>query len=236
MNILSAKSPQLESLDKPKVLVIIPLGSIEAHGAHLPLGTDSIIVEHFAKEVGEEFENVLVAPTVTYSYNLINYGYPGTVSIQPENYAHYLEDIIKSFFHHGFENFLLLSSHGGHEVPTKLAIMNLLREIPEVKISFKTWWKLAKVRSKHAERIETSLMLKIAPELVDMRKAVDCDPKNPWHWYPSRKKYYPDSYGVNGEPSKADEKSAEELYGKVVGGIRSYVVDLLKEIEETVSQ
>lgn len=229
MDIFLTKSPQLESLDKSKVLVIIPLGSIEAHGLHLPLGTDSIIVEHLAKKVSEWLENVLVAPTVTYAYNLINYDYLGTVSIQPENYAHYLEDIIKSFHHHGFQNFFLFSSHGGNEVPTKLAIMNLLREIPDVKISFKTWWKLAKVRSKHAERIETSLMLKIAPELVDMEKAVDCNPQNPWHWFPSRKEYYPNTYGVNGEPTKASLKDAMVLYDKVVERVRVYVEELLNK-------
>lgn len=253
------KSPEIENLDKAKLMVVIPIGAVEAHGPHLPVSTDSIIIEHLAEKICENSDNAILAPTISYTYNLINYDYPGTVSIQPEHFAHYLEDVIKSFVHHGFENFFLYSSHGVNDVPVKLAIMNLLQYYSSSfakegrgefssnpssppfkkgrdgedtfypKIAFKTWWDLAKVRSRHAERLETSLMLAINPELVDMDKAIDCKPENPWHWFPSRKKYNPDTYGVNGEATKASVEEGRKLVERIVEKGKEFVRDAIKE-------
>lgn len=261
MLLQNLKSPEIEKLDKKRILVLIPLGSIEAHGPHLPIGNDSIIVEHFARKVGEKLENVIVTPTIYYAHNLINYDYPGTLNITPEHYAHYLQDILKSFYHHGFENFLLFSSHGANDMPVKLAITNLLQEYCHsnsvycrdcheaakaaspaftkvsagrrndgLKIAVKTWWDLAKVRSRHAERLETELMMEIAPELIDLEKAVDCKPKNPWHYFPSRKKYHADTYGVNGEPTKANKKDAKVLYERIVDELTAYIEKIIGEL------
>ncbi len=282
MNYITFKSPEIESLDKSKLLVLIPIGSIEAHGPHLPIGTDSMIVEHFANKVEEKFpDKVVLTPAIKYTFNSINCDYPGTLSITPENFAHYLENIVFSFFHHGFENFLIFSSHGANEIPVKLAIQNILHhsvleyrnnpvistESPKAKsgeifnydlsrkdfstrpenqgslemtqcrddakkyprIAFKTWWQLAKLRSRHAEKLETELMMVINPDLVDMSKAIDCKPENPWHYFPSRKVFYPDTYGVNGEPTRANVESAKVVYGKVLGGINYYIEDILRK-------
>lgn len=231
MRIKNIKSPELADLNKDKHLIIIPIGAIEAHGPHLPLGTDSIIAKHFAKKICEKFSKCILAPTLSYTFNLINYDYLGTISVQPENFAHYLQDVIKSFYHHGFKNFFLLSSHGGNDVPVKLAIFNLLKEIPNIKIAFKTWWKLARVRSRHAEKLETELMMMIKPELVDLEKAIDCKSENPWHYFSSRKKFYPETFGVNGEPTKANLDSAGKLYENVCESLFQYIELILNKLD-----
>jgi len=226
MLLQNLKSPDIEKLDKDGIIVVIPLGSIEAHGPHLPIGADSIIAEHFAKKVCSELDNTIVAPTIQYAFNLINYDYSGTVSVHPEHYADFLHDIVVSLHHHGFSRFVLFSGHGGNDLPAKLAIIRILNSNPIIKMAYKTWWQLAKVRSKHAEKIETELIMMIAPELVENEKAIDCKPENPWHWFASRKKYYPDTFGVNGEPTKANMKDSEILYKRVTDGLREFLMEI----------
>jgi len=223
-------SPEIEKLDKSKILVLIPMGSIESHGKHLPLGTDSIIVEHFAKKVEEKFsDKLMLTPTINYSFNLINRSYPGTLSVDSEIFAHYLEAVIISFFKSGFSNFFIFSSHGANEIPIKLAINNILgnycystdKVFP--KIAYKTWWNLAKLKSRHAEKLETELMMIIKPDFVDMDSVKDCKPDVLWYYFPSRKEYYPNSYGVNGYPSKSNLESAEIVYDKILNSLIEYI-------------
>ena len=105
--------------------IILPIGSTEQHGRHLPLGTDTMVPTALAHRLGER-TGVLVAPTVTYGMSLHHLGFPGSVSLRPETLTHVLEDILRSLHRHGFRRVFVLNGHGGNVAPLRMALANVM--------------------------------------------------------------------------------------------------------------
>ena len=103
-----------EAIDQQK-LVLLPTGSTEQHGRHLPLDTDVFLAESVCLEVGRRAKGkVLVLPPISYGLNLHHIDFPGTVHIEPENFIAFCVDITKSVAYHGFEKILLVNGHGSN--------------------------------------------------------------------------------------------------------------------------
>ena len=113
--------------------IIIPLGSIEQHGPSLPLGTDSIIAENLANEVGNK-TNILVAPVLSPGISLIPHmEFKGTISFLPRTYTEMIIEFVTSLYSHGFRNFLLINGHGGNDGAIKNAITHLCYTLNDLK-------------------------------------------------------------------------------------------------------
>ena len=221
-------------LKKTKTL-IIPYGSVEAHGTHLPLSTDTIAIVEALKEATRSVE-VFVAPPLHYGYCSSTGDHPGTLNITPETLRRISIDLVRDGASKGMKNFILISGHGGsiHTFAIKEAADRLVSEIKGIKIAaLRVYEVLGKDAEKiaetpgdaHAGEIETSLMLHLYPELV---KGVSPKgkPKLPKHFYVGdRLKQWPGA--VNGDPSKATREKGEAYFNEMVRGI----VGLVKEME-----
>jgi creatinine amidohydrolase len=162
-----------------KKSIIIPIGVTEQHGYHLPLCTDALIATHLAKMIGEQTET-LAAPTFIQSFS--GGGLPGTINISPAVMSLVMSDMLISLVSQGFRNFYLLLCHGGSENARSLqdAIKILLRTNPafeNVMVMMCGIWDFPvesgfsdafRNNDWHAGWLETSYMMALAPDLVQM--------------------------------------------------------------------
>ena len=112
---------RLENLTWPKAqeyfekndMVLISIGSIECHGRHMPLGTDTLIPEHLLEKI-EKKSDVLIAPTIPYG-SCPNFApYPGTIDIDDEVLYQFCRQVFLSLYRHGARKFVFLNGHGGN--------------------------------------------------------------------------------------------------------------------------
>lgn len=163
-------------------VVVLPVGSVEDHGYHLPLDMDHQ-VEKICLEAGRRRPDLfLVAPLIPYGYNLHHLDWPGTVHVASEHFINYVADVCKSFAHHGFQKILIMNGHGSNMPNLDLVARKVVLET-EAHCAATIWTNLVlaeyhQIRetefpgAAHAEEIETSLYLYIDESRVQMDKAV----------------------------------------------------------------
>jgi creatinine amidohydrolase len=176
---------QAEQALKEYQVVLIALGArTKEHGPHLPLKNDYVMAEYLKNRVAKEVP-VAVLPTLQYGYYPSFLEYPGSVSLQAETFGNVVKDICRSMNGYGVRKFYILNTgistlrpldEAAEELETDgivLRYLNLLevdKTLPEDL--------LQQEGGTHADEAETSMMLYIAPETVDMTKAVkDYDPR-----------------------------------------------------------
>ncbi|MGI8434845.1 MAG: creatininase family protein [Nocardioidaceae bacterium] len=176
-------------------LVVLPVGSVEQHGPHLPLLVDSIVVEALAVEAARR-TGVVVAPTVMYSSSQ-GHGsvYPGTLALKPGTVHSVLVELGQWLASAGFRKVFILNGHLGNAGVLWTAVDDLIAALnPDVSVCGRSWWDLSpalwdtvtsdtqSARSEfHANWAETAMMLHLRPDLVRMDRAVDQD-ERPWEF------------------------------------------------------
>jgi creatinine amidohydrolase len=164
-----------------QALVLLPTGSTEQHGPHLPLDTDAFICEAVCLEVGRRApDKVLVLPPVSYGLNLHHIDFPGTIHIQPETFIAFCLDITKSVAYHGFQRILLVNGHGSNNPLVDLVARKTV--LATRSLCFATMYMnfaldaFEKIRESdviaHADELETSLYLYLAGDRVHLDRAV----------------------------------------------------------------
>lgn len=175
-------------------ILILPIGSTEQHGPHLPLGVDTIIATQFSLAIAQEI-NAVVAPTVTYGYKSLPASgggpmFPGTIDLNGSTLTSLVYDLLKEFVADGWKQILIFSAHYENEAflseACDLLLRNQTEEYPKVVIT--NWWDnlsaetLPKVFDEvpflswaleHAAITETSLMMHFTPELVKTELIID---------------------------------------------------------------
>jgi len=171
--------------DKPdkQTVAVLPVGAVEAHGPHLPLGTDNILAERLATQYAEKVEGH-VLPTLSYGQVWSLQNFPGSISISNDTLASMIVDIGESLYQQGFGIFSLVNGHLGNQTALKEAARKLYQTCPHMKVFYFFYPGMnhaaAEVRETpsshgtyfHACEIETSLMLYLAEDHVDMGKAI----------------------------------------------------------------
>ncbi|MCE5324363.1 creatininase family protein [bacterium] len=177
-----------EHVDK-KSLVILPVGTTEEHGPHLPVDTDARIAEAYGNALAEALSPdmpVLVMDTVRYGYSMkIMKNWPGTVVVRSRVFMDMIFDICKSLFDMGFTKIALLDCHGHHSGPLNTVsrelcdacdmAISIINPAVMSKDEFNAVRKSGPGGAIHACEWETSLALYISPEVVDMSKATNED-------------------------------------------------------------
>ena len=210
--------------------IIFPFGTVEEHGNHLPLNTDTLIVYEILKRVVKKTK-VFLAPPVYYGVCTTTSQHPGTIGITPATLRRLSYDIVRDAYRKGLRNFLLITGHGGglHSSAMKEAAENLVEELDGIKLAvicpydilYKELSELAETpNDSHAGEIETSLILALAPELVKGRSKEEY-PKLPKPFIVKNKvKYW--RGGVWGNPEKASREKGERAI--------KFIVDKIVEI------
>ena len=176
---------QAEQALKEYQVVLIALGArTKEHGPHLPLKNDYVMAEYLKDRVAKEV-SVAVLPTLQYGYYPSFLEYPGSVSLQAETFKNVVKDICRSMTGYGLRKFYILNTGISTLRPLDEAAKELgadgiiLRYLNLLEVD-KTLPKnlLQQEGGTHADEAETSMMLYVAPETVDMAKAVkDFDPR-----------------------------------------------------------
>ncbi|WP_232666272.1 creatininase family protein [Pseudonocardia sp. TRM90224] len=161
--------------------VIVPIGSTEVHGPHLPLGTDGYEAIDYAEGIAERAE-LLVAPPIWYGDAAHHMHKPGTISLQPETVVAVLKDVYRSLAHHGFRAIITFNGHRIANLPViSIASRAVKKEHPNVAFASidpltmgTTHRRLREHdgRGLHGDEFETSHMLFKHPELVHIDRAV----------------------------------------------------------------
>lgn len=175
-------SPELASLDCGSGIVIVPTGSIEQHGPHLPLETDIRNATEFAIRAATAFNErseghfVLVAPPLWWGMSHHHWRFPGTMSLKSETLLGLLADIVASLRHTGFVKMLILNGHGANGPAVALAGMRAFEDLGVSIYSASYWHLISQEVSQvmtsplggvsHACEMETSLALWLYPDLV----------------------------------------------------------------------
>lgn len=167
-------------------VVVAPIGSLEQHGHHLPMLTDSLIggeiVRRAQVEIGDQ---ALFLPMLWVGSSDHHFGLPGVISAASDTYTRLLIDILESLITHGFRRILLLNSHGGNGGPANTALAQVQIGHPELHdlwLVLASWFsvageQIAQISSlqqkhvTHACELETSMILYLRPELVKMEAA-----------------------------------------------------------------
>lgn len=224
-----------DSLKTTKML-IVPFGVVEAHGTHLPLGTDTIIMEEAVRRV-ERKKKVFVAPPVNFGLCTSTGEHPGTIGISADTLRRLTYDIVKEAYDRGLRDFILISGHGGsqHVNAMKESGEKLTKELKGVRIAAlsvyeimpKEAWQIAETKNdSHAGEIETSLILAIDETLVKGRGKEE---------YPNipkpiivkdKQKYWPGA--IWGNPKKATKDKGERVLEMMEKGIIKLMTDMKK--------
>jgi creatinine amidohydrolase len=170
-------SPDVENLDRDSV-VLIPTGSLEQHGEHLPLGTDSILVTAVAEATERKVSEIcLMTPCLWLGASGHHLPFPGTCSNTFEGYIQSLQSVVLSLNRYGFYRFFVVNGHGGNTDLNSLALRDLKEVHPELFVTHSGYFEFCRdlcrdvlqgplKEIKHACEAETSLMLHVRPELV----------------------------------------------------------------------
>lgn len=176
--------PKVESLDRETVF-LIPTGSIEQHGRHLPLGTDTLLVSKVAEAVEARLQDqVVVTPPIWLGASGHHLDFAGTLSAQITTYMANLTDVIESLARHRFRRFFVLNGHGGNTEPNSVTLRAIKERRPDLMLAHMLYASTSRPEIaallegptkeiRHACEAETSLMLHLYPDLVHMNLARD---------------------------------------------------------------
>lgn len=167
-------------------VVLIPTGSLEQHGPHLPLFTDSILATAVAEEVERRLpDKVLLTPTLWLGASGHHLAFPGTLSASFEGYIAAVTAVVESLLPHGFHRFYVLNGHGGNTSPNDVAMRALKARYPEATFGHSGYFAFipedesAKIlegpvkKMRHACEAETSMIQHLRPDLVRLDRRVD---------------------------------------------------------------
>ena len=191
MELLEMKWPEVAALSKDTP-VVVPIASLEQHGRHMPVFTDSLLLGEVVRRLKEPLkERILFTPLFWLGNSHHHIDFPGTMSASPRVYLDALIDMAENFLIHGFRRIVFLNGHGGNIVPCQQALFELrqrFRPRSDLLLLTSTYWTaggnpnqadptFVQTQMGHACEWETSMVLRIRPELVGDYQAL---PDIPW--------------------------------------------------------
>ena len=213
-------------LDRTRT-VYIPFGSVEEHGSHLPLSTDTIQAYEVGKRAAERIA-LFVCPPIHYGSCRSTSCHPGTISITTATLKSLLKDIVRSLRLQGLRNFIVLTGHAGgsHRMALQDAGEELIAEFSDIQMAVVTEYDLAKEEGKplietpgdaHAGEIETSRILHSHPHLVKGEGKREFPSFPPGVLVRDKRRYWPG--GVWGDPTKASAEKGRAIEELVVAKV-----------------
>jgi creatinine amidohydrolase len=217
--------PELrKNIKKQTQIAIIPVGSIEQHGPHLPISTDSEIITEIGLRVSKK-SNSLLIPTISYGVSFEHFPF-FNLSLKNSTLISVLKDICISLSENHINRIIILNGHHGNLKSLKNFVKNIEKARKGLKISIFSYWHYMKEEFDHAGFVETSLMLAISSN-VKMKKArkgliIDNLPKKEIHRLSKlASKSFPKATknGIWGDPTNASAVKGRKILKEVVNNI-----------------
>lgn len=167
--------PKVEKYFKESDMVLLPIGSIECHGRHMPLGTDMLIPNRIL-ELLEEKSDILIAPTIPYGACESLSPFPGTVDIGTDVLYQYLTRVVQGLYNHGARKILILNGHGGNIKTIERVGMDF--EKKGALVVMLNWWLMAwdmnpSWKGGHGGAEETAGIMGVDPSLIDYEELTE---------------------------------------------------------------
>lgn len=230
--------PELGRVAKTQPVVVLPIGSVEDHGPHLPLDVDNFLIWSICEEAARRAKgDILLMPIIPYGFETHHMDFPGTIDIHMEHLLHFVLDVTKSVAHHGFRRILIADGHGSNMPILELVARRTIVETDALCSAF-LWPSLAlkEIRAlreseregmSHACELETSLYLYLDSERVQMDKARKETgmPKSDFFWMdlvdgpPLRLMDHWTRFsksGINGDPTLATAEKGKAIFDAVI--------------------
>jgi creatinine amidohydrolase len=238
MDLSGMAMPEFEAALGRTTTVIVPFGSVEEHGPHLPLSTDTWHAQEVSRRAARRYP-LLVAPPVHYGVCRSTSEHPGTISISGGTLKALSLDLGRELYRQGCRQLILLTGHAGgtHLAALLEAGEQLLRELPEIKVAVVNVLDLLREALKeapglvrtpgdaHAGEVETAIMLAVRPEAVSGTAPAE------WPNFPKfiltrrKRKFWPG--GVWGDPGAGSSEQGEKILDYEV----NLLVELAKRLE-----
>jgi len=217
--------------------VILPVGTIEAHGV-TPLGTDNIIPETIAERIAPEIK-AIIAPTVNYGITRSLLKYPGSLTITPSTFKAFITELLFSFAKCGMKEIVVINGHGGQNNELKQAAYEV-HEKTSAKVAVVHWWDLCEEQTEkyydtsggHGAVDETAAVIACAPDTIyeDMY-----NPDMLYHVKPGTNVYpIPSSILIYKENTGAldfDRQKANDYFKAVCDTIKDFLLDTFRHWE-----
>lgn len=241
-------SPRLAALNRDRTVLILPVGSVEQHGRHLPVGTDTMLAQEVAVAAAGKAGDVVVLPPPWYGLSAHHMRFAGSITLSAETLMRVVEDIVASVVQHGFRRILIVNGHGGNGgVIDVLASTLGHRHYGVARIAALTYFHLARDaiaalrRSApggmgHAGEFETAMLQHLRPGLVDNSVPATLYP-DPGSTYlttdllgGSAVRTYHDfadlsPTGTLGDPSLASPEAGAKFFAAVVEALAAFIAD-----------
>lgn len=251
--------PEIRAAVAENRVAVLPVGTIEQHGPHLPLVTDVLTASEMSRRAVAQIPNeAVLMPSVFYAFNEHHLDFPGTIAVQGDTFINYVTDIGRSLAHHGFRKILLINGHGSNVPFLDIAARNITNQTPAI-CAMASWWSLVpkplfkEIRESefpggmaHGCELETSVLLYLRGDLVQMDKAArdlpverseffywDLQTPSPVFFQEFFSRY--SRTGTLGDPTKASLRKGELVVASVVETMIRLIQELrTKEIRPRV--
>jgi creatinine amidohydrolase len=233
-------------------VAVLPVGTIEQHGPHLPLVTDVLTASEMSRLAVQQIpDEAVLLPAVQYSFNEHHMDFPGTIAVAGDTVIHYVTDIGLSLARHGFRKVLLVNGHGSNVPFLDIAARNITNG-SEAVCAMVPWWNLIPrdllrdLRESefpggmaHGCELETSVLLHLRKDLVQMEHAakdINFKPSEFFYWdlQSSSPVFFQEWFsrysrtGTVGDPTKASAEKGRRFVEAVV----QLLIALIREFRE----
>jgi creatinine amidohydrolase len=227
--------PEMNEAIGRQPVVILPTGSTEQHGRHLPLDVDLFLAESVCLEVGRRApDRVLILPSIPYGLNLHHIDFPGTIHVEPETFIAFCLDVTKSVAYHGFRKILLVNGHGSNGPLINLIARRTVLEtgsicaaVDYIPLGLEAFGEVQETPVvAHADEFETSLYLYLAPERVRVDERIAGNDVMGTYLSSDSTSNYPVRFndywgrwttaGVHGDPTAATPEKGQIIWEAVV--------------------
>ena len=232
-------------------VAILPVGSVEQHGLHLPLGLDYLIVDELCRRLVVRAEKegfkVVKLPPIPYGLSAMWLGNPGTIDISSNSFINYVYDVLRSVMRWGINKLLILNGHAGNSDALRLTASNLIKDLGgNYVVVVTSWWELVgdiinevfESKFFHADEVETSVALALGIRVAEVSvKSSEIFRRYDDFWHSldlvKRPKIYVYRFeGIRREPGSfgIPEKASYEKGLKVVNTVIDRLLMLIKDL------
>ena len=241
--------PEIRTAVSENRVAVLPVGTVEQHGPHLPLVTDVLTASEMSRRAVEQISGeAVLMPSVFYSFNEHHMDFPGTIAVRGQTVIDYVTDIGLSLARHGFRKVLLVNGHGSNVPFLDIAARNITNE-SEAICAMVPWWNLiprellSELRESefpggmaHGCELETSVLLHLRPDLVQMEHAakdISFQPSEFFYWdlQASSPVFFQEWFsrysrtGTVGDPTKASADKGRQFTEAVVERLIALIRD-----------